>query len=217
MSKMMSRDEALLKAMGVRGVADLNIAKNFHFNNSVRFSSSITAGSTDTQTLRVGSGRAFVVDSIRGVVWATAAQGGSSITSLSVSVGTADATVADVGAAFSQSTLNNNFRDVADKINELITAYNTNQQYPAGSQLSIGGDRGQNPANLVDLKFEDQRGEWQNDWMPWPTIVGTALQPAFPMFKPVIPANGELKCMLRNNSAVTISAVIVFEGHTLGA
>lgn len=36
------------------------------------------------------------------------------------STGTADGTVADVGAAFSQATLNNNFADVTAKINALI-------------------------------------------------------------------------------------------------
>ena len=40
---------------------------------------------------------------------------------LTVSVGTADGTVADVGAAFNQTTLNNNFRDVADAYNALRT------------------------------------------------------------------------------------------------
>ena len=34
--------------------------------------------------------------------------------------GTADATVADVGAAFSQATLNNNFADVVAKVNYLL-------------------------------------------------------------------------------------------------
>lgn len=38
-------------------------------------------------------------------------------TGLSMSVGTADGTIADVGAAFSQTTLNNNFRDVGTEIN----------------------------------------------------------------------------------------------------
>jgi hypothetical protein len=38
---------------------------------------------------------------------------------LSVSVGTSDNTVADVGASFSQTTLNNNFRDIADNYNLL--------------------------------------------------------------------------------------------------
>jgi hypothetical protein len=40
---------------------------------------------------------------------------------LTVSVGTASNTIADVTAAFSQTVLNNNFRSVSAKINELIT------------------------------------------------------------------------------------------------
>lgn len=34
--------------------------------------------------------------------------------------GTADGTVADVGGAFSQTTLNNNFRECSDQINALV-------------------------------------------------------------------------------------------------
>jgi len=48
--------------------------------------------------------------------------GGAAITALTVSVGTADGTVADVGGAFNQTTLNNNFRDLADTINNIRTA-----------------------------------------------------------------------------------------------
>jgi hypothetical protein len=40
---------------------------------------------------------------------------------LTVSVGTASNTIADVGGAFNQTTLNNNFRSVSAKINEIIT------------------------------------------------------------------------------------------------
>jgi hypothetical protein len=40
---------------------------------------------------------------------------------LTVSVGTASNTIADVGAAFNQTTLNNNMRSLAAKVNELIT------------------------------------------------------------------------------------------------
>lgn len=36
--------------------------------------------------------------------------------------GTVDGTLADVGAAFSQATLNNNFADVNAKIDEVLTA-----------------------------------------------------------------------------------------------
>lgn len=35
-------------------------------------------------------------------------------------VGTADGALADVGAAFSQATLNNNFADLATKLNALL-------------------------------------------------------------------------------------------------
>ena len=40
---------------------------------------------------------------------------------LTVSVGTASNTIADVTGAFSQSVLNNNFRSVSAKINEIVT------------------------------------------------------------------------------------------------
>ncbi len=45
----------------------------------------------------------------------------AAVTSLSASVGTGDDTVADVGAAFNQTTLNNNFRDLTDKVNTILT------------------------------------------------------------------------------------------------
>jgi hypothetical protein len=40
---------------------------------------------------------------------------------LTHSVGTADGTVADVGASFSQTILNNNFRDLSTQVNNLVT------------------------------------------------------------------------------------------------
>jgi uncharacterized tellurite resistance protein B-like protein len=46
----------------------------------------------------------------------------AAVADLVVSVGTADGTVADVGAAFNQTTLNNNFRDVSDKLNAVLAA-----------------------------------------------------------------------------------------------
>lgn len=50
--------------------------------------------------------------------------------------GTADGTIADVGGAFSQTTLNNNFRDISDKVNSLLTAT------LAATGLPIVGDKG---------------------------------------------------------------------------
>lgn len=41
---------------------------------------------------------------------------------LTAASGTADGTVADVGAAFSQATLNDNFQECATKINAILAA-----------------------------------------------------------------------------------------------
>lgn len=46
----------------------------------------------------------------------------ASVTTLTNANGTADNTIADVGASFNQATLNNNFRDLSDKVNAIITA-----------------------------------------------------------------------------------------------
>lgn len=46
----------------------------------------------------------------------------AAVTALTAASGTANNTVTDVGASFNQSTLNDNFKDVASKINEVITA-----------------------------------------------------------------------------------------------
>lgn len=46
----------------------------------------------------------------------------ATVAALTATAGTADGTVADVGASFNQATLNNNFRDLADKVNEVIAA-----------------------------------------------------------------------------------------------
>lgn len=41
---------------------------------------------------------------------------------LTAATGTASDTIADVGASFTQATLNNNFKSLADRINAIITA-----------------------------------------------------------------------------------------------
>jgi hypothetical protein len=69
--------------------------------------------------LVVGSGA--TIDFQGGAVTANGVQA-SAIADLAVSVGTADGTIADVGGAFNQTTLNNNFRDLADKYNTLLAA-----------------------------------------------------------------------------------------------
>lgn len=46
----------------------------------------------------------------------------TAIADLTAASGTADGTVADVGAAFSQATLNDNFKELAVKINAINAA-----------------------------------------------------------------------------------------------
>lgn len=48
--------------------------------------------------------------------------GSPAIADLVHTVGTADGTVADVGAAFSQGTLNDNFRELSTKVNAILAA-----------------------------------------------------------------------------------------------
>ncbi len=45
----------------------------------------------------------------------------TAVADLTATAGAADNALADVGAAFSQAVLNDNFRDVATKINAIIT------------------------------------------------------------------------------------------------
>lgn len=49
----------------------------------------------------------------------------AAIVSLTAASGTADNTVADVGGSFNQTTLNNNFQDLATKVNAILTALRT--------------------------------------------------------------------------------------------
>jgi len=44
-----------------------------------------------------------------------------SLVALSMAVGTGDNSVVDVGTTFNQTTLNNNFRDLVDKVNAIRT------------------------------------------------------------------------------------------------
>ncbi len=46
----------------------------------------------------------------------------TAIADLAMTVGTADNTLADVGGSFSQTTLNNNMRDLGEKVNAILAA-----------------------------------------------------------------------------------------------
>jgi len=53
--------------------------------------------------------------------YTTGAQVTPSIVALTAATGTASNTINDVGGSFSQTTLNNNIKSLADKINEIVT------------------------------------------------------------------------------------------------
>jgi hypothetical protein len=46
----------------------------------------------------------------------------TAVTLLTAATGTASDTISDVGTAFDQDTLNDNFKSIADKINEILAA-----------------------------------------------------------------------------------------------
>lgn len=48
------------------------------------------------------------------------AQGAQAEVVLTAATGTPSTTIADVGGAFSQATLNNNFKSLADKVNNIL-------------------------------------------------------------------------------------------------
>ena len=69
-----------------------------------------------------GEGCVFGLSSSKLAFFGGAAVAKQAVTALANANGTADGTIADVTGSFSQSILNNNFRDVSDKINEIRTA-----------------------------------------------------------------------------------------------
>lgn len=72
--------------------------------------------------LRVQGATRFEIDKNGLGFFATAPVAQQTITALSMAVGTGDDTVADVGSSFNQTTLNNNFRDLVNKVNAFRTA-----------------------------------------------------------------------------------------------
>lgn len=47
---------------------------------------------------------------------------GGAVTNLAGTTGTADGTLDDVGASFNQGTLNNNFKELSTKVNQILAA-----------------------------------------------------------------------------------------------
>lgn len=97
-----------------------------YLDNTNHVFTTVSTGNTraGVATEAVGSGAGETVGKVKlnsaGLAATSAAEA-----DLTAASGTADGTIADVGAAFNQTTLNNNFQDVATKINALLAKLRT--------------------------------------------------------------------------------------------
>lgn len=103
--------------LAVTSVAVTDIGKPVYASDDGTFV--LTAGSAEANSY-IGTVWRFVSTGVAIVDFD--AGGGSSITALTdSSTGTANTTITDVGAAFNQATLNNNFADLAAIINQIVS------------------------------------------------------------------------------------------------
>ena len=98
--------------LAISGLAVTDVGKPVYAPDSATFT--LTQGANSY----VGRVERFVASGI-GLVAYDASHGGS-ITELTAATGTPSDTIADVGGAFNQTTLNNNFKSLADKVNALL-------------------------------------------------------------------------------------------------
>jgi hypothetical protein len=208
---------SVLRSIGVENTGQISTAPNYNFDYVLEFTS-LAAGAEVTVSKQIERSSIFIVDQITGSATNDAAAGtGTTITALVNANGTSDGTIADVTATPTQTLINNNFRDVTDKINEIITALGTNAQFPAKHQLSIQPIAGVASYAAVDVQFYSTRGNWQSTWKPWPSAVGTAQNPYVPLYKHVLASGSELGVRIRNRTAVTISGSITLAGRNIAA
>lgn len=104
--------EAGAVEIAVASLAATDVGKPVYASDSGAFT--LTQGANSF----VGAVKRFVASGI-GVVGFDARDGGA-LTVLTAATGTGSDTIADVGAAFSQITLNNNFKSLADKVNAIL-------------------------------------------------------------------------------------------------
>jgi hypothetical protein len=205
----------VLRELGITAADQVAQAPNDFYQHVFRFSA-LAAGATVDVNIQNDRGRLFIVDQIFGYASNDAAAGtGTTITALTNANGTSDGTIADVTATPTQTLINNNFRDVSDKINEIITALGTNQQYPAGHSLAFDPMPAVTALGRLDVQFYSQRGDWQDGWLPWPSTVGTARHPFMPLFKPVAGSGHIIGVRVKNNSSVTVSGAINMSGRRM--
>lgn len=66
------------------------------------------------------------------------------------------------------------------------------------------------------LTFSTNEGAWQSDEVEWASLVGTAEQPFFPLFRWVISAGATLTVKCRNAHTATVTPRISLIGHAMG-
>lgn len=117
-------DGAVRVTARVRGVVKLAITSIAITDMSKKVYASDDGTFTLTQSTNspIGNAKDFVSTGLAMVSFNAISGSGllTGITVLTAASGTGDNTVADVGSSFSQTTLNNNFQDIASKINEII-------------------------------------------------------------------------------------------------
>lgn len=76
-------------------------------------------------------------------------------------------------------------------------------------------DRDNNSPPLF-LRFTSNDGVWQQEEVEWASFVGTAEQPYFPLFRPVVPAGATLTLSIRNAHSAAVRPFLLLAGHVLG-
>lgn len=90
----------------------------------------------------------------------------------------------------------------------------------ATGALPVWGLTATNPEGFVlenlALSFSANDGQYQQNPVPWSTIVGTAQAPFYWLFRPAFAPGANVVLSITNNTGKTISGSVVFTGHHLG-
>jgi hypothetical protein len=72
-------------------------------------------------------------------------------------------------------------------------------------------------SNLITVELSANDGQWQQAAVAWPTIIGTAVQPYYWLFRPTCAPGANVVITIRNNTAAAITGSITLIGHHLSA
>ncbi len=71
-------------------------------------------------------------------------------------------------------------------------------------------------SKLITLSFSTNDGPWQQGQEAWDNCVGTAIQPYYPLFRPVAGPSSQIQFDLTNNTAGAITGSVTLKGYILG-